>query len=130
MAVAALAFTAAAAPAASAGVADLRSGSNFNGQNSAAWTWAGGTPGAGDTIANAELLKGVDTRSRLYTFLTKVYANQAAVDSDMAALGITYFCNGGTEFRFLAAAGVVTAQMTTVAAAGMLRLSMAHSLTK
>ena len=126
----ALTLTAAAAPAASAGVADLRSGSNFNGINSAAWTYAGGAPGAADTIANAELLKGVDVRSRLYTFLTKVYADQAAVDADMAALGISYFANGASNFLFVAAGGVVDATITTVAAAGMLRLSMAHTLTK
>ena len=129
MAVAALTFTAAAAPAASAGIAGLRTNSNFNGINSAAWTYAGGTPGAGDTIANAELVKGVDVRSRLYTFLTKVYAAQADVDSDMAALGMNVFVNGGAAFLFLAAGGAVTAQMTTVAAAGMIRLSMAHSET-
>jgi hypothetical protein len=122
----ALTLTAASQPAASTGVGGLKTGGNSNGINSAAWTYAGGA-GALDTIANAELLKGVDTRSRLYTFLTKVYADQAAVDSDMAALGVVTYANGGSNFLFLANAGAVTATFTCVAATGMLRVSMAHT---
>lgn len=124
MAVAALTLTAASAPVA---VAGLRAGQSANGLHSAGWTYAGGTPGIGDTIANAELLKGVNTRSRLYTFLTKVYANQAAVDADAAALGLNISMNGCSSFLFLAAGGAVTATVTTVAATGSIRMSMAHS---
>ena len=125
----AIALTAAAQPAASTGVGGLKTGGNSNGINSAAWTYANGA-GALDTIANAELLKGVDVRSRLYTFLTKVYADQAAVDSDMAALGVITYCNGGNNFLFLANAGAVTATLTAVAATGMIRISMAHTSTR
>lgn len=122
---AALTLTAAAAPVALAG---LKAGANSNGANSAAWTFAGGAPGAGDTIANAELLKGVSTTSRLYSFLSTSFATQAALDAACAALGVISDGNGASAVRFVTAApGVPTATCTTAAATGSLRLSISYS---
>ena len=122
---AALALTAAATPAALAGV---KSGGNVNGNNSAAYTYANGTPGAGDTIANAELLKGVSTTSRLYAFLSRSYATQLELDQMIAGLGVIAHCNGGSVFRFVTAApGVPTATVTTAAATGSLRITLGAS---
>lgn len=122
---AAITLTASAMATALAGV---KAGGNSNGNNSAGYTYAGGTPGAGDTIANAELLKGVSTTSRLYALLSKSYATQAALDSDLAALGVNVSVNGGSAFRFVTAApGVPTATVTTASAAGSLRVSLGGS---
>lgn len=122
---AALTLTAAAAPAALAGV---KSGGSINGNNSAGYTYAGGTPGAGDTIANAELIKGVPTTSRLYAFLSRSYATQLELDQMAAALGLVMSCNGGSALRLITAApGVPTATVTTAAATGSLRLSLGAS---
>lgn len=122
---AALTLTAAAAPVAIAG---LKVGANSNGQNSAAWTYAGGAPGAGDTIANAELLKGVATGSRLHAFLTTAYANQAALDATCAALGVMSDANGAVALRFITAgAAAPTATITTAAATGSIRVSIGYS---
>lgn len=124
---AALALTAAATPAALAGV---KSGGNVNGQNSAAYTFSGGTPGAADTIANAELLKGLATTSRLYAFLSRSYATQVELDQMIAGLGLITQCNGGSVFRLITAApGVPTATVTTAAATGSLRLALGASQT-
>lgn len=121
----ALTLTAAAAPVAIAG---LKLGANSNGQNSAGYTYAGGAPGAGDTIANAELLKGVATGSRLYSFLTTSFANQAALDATVAALGVVVSANGADTFRFVTAApGVPTATITTAVATGAIRVSIGYS---
>lgn len=121
----ALTLTAAAAPVALAG---LKVGANSNGSNSAGYTYAGGAPGAGDTIANAELLKGVATTSRLYSFLSTSFATQAALDAACAALGVMSDANGATAIRFVTAApGVPTATVTTVTATGSIRVSIGYS---
>ncbi len=124
---AALTLTAAAAPVAVEG-AGLAVGASSNGANSAAWTFSGGAPGAGDTIANAELLKGVSASSRLYAFLSKSYATQADLDGTCAALGVLSSGNGASALRFVTAApGVPTATVTTAAATGALRVALAYS---
>ena len=122
----ALTLTAAAAPAAIAGI---KSGANSNGANSAAYTFANGTPGALDTIDNTELKKGVSTTSRLYAFLDTSFATQAALDAAVAALGIMSDGNGASVVRFVTAApGKPTATCTTAAATGSLRVSLAASI--
>ncbi len=119
----ALALTAATAASAIAGV---KAGGNSNGQNSMAWTFANGAPGVGDTIANAQLLTGVDTQSRLYEFLNTSYATQAALDATMAALGFQAFMNSASAFYLTTAApGKPTATCTTSAVTGTLRVSIA-----
>jgi hypothetical protein len=120
----ALAFTTAAAATTVAGV--LGTG-NSNGINSAAWTYANGAPGAADTIANAELLKGVSLRSRLYTFLSTNHGTTAQTEAAFAALGGHVGTHGGTLFRFIGGA-VPTATMTTATATGSVRISLAHSM--
>jgi len=126
----ALTLTAAAMPAAVgplAGVIDL---ANSNGANGAGWTYAGGAPGAGDTIASAELLKGVNANSRLYAFLTKSFATQADLDATVAALGVVVSTQSASAFRFVTAApGVPTATVTTAVATGAIRISIAASIT-
>lgn len=122
-----LTLTAAAAPVAVAG-AGLTVGANSNGTNSAAWTFSGGAPGAGDTIANAELLKGVSADSRLYAFLSKSFATQAELDGTVAALRIMSSGNSASSLRFVTAApGVPTATVTTAASTGALSVSLAYS---
>lgn len=126
----ALTLTAAAAPAAIAGI---KSGANSNGANSAAYTFANGTPGALDTISNANLKVGVSTTSRLYAFLDTVFANQAALDAAVAALGIMSDGNGASVVRFVpdgtsTPANKPGATCTTAAATGSLRVSLAASI--
>lgn len=124
-----LTFTAAALPSAVAPLSGVASGANSNGTNSAAWTYAGGAPGAGDTIANAELLKGVAASSRLYAFLSTSFASQADLDATIAALGVNVSTQSSTSFRFITAApGVPTATLTTAAATGAVRISIAASI--
>ena len=124
---AALTFTAAALPAAVGPLAGLKDLANSNGSNSAAWTFAGGSVGA-DTIANAELLKGVSTTSRLYAFLNNSFATQADLDATIAALGVNVSAQGGSLFRFVTAApGVPTATVTTAVATGAVRVSIGYS---
>lgn len=124
----ALTFTAAALPAAVGPLAGLKDLANSNGSNSAAWTYAGGAPGAGDTIANAELLKGVATTSRLYSFLSFNYATQADLDATIAALGVVVSAQSAAGLRFVTAApGVPTATITTAAATGAVRVSIGYS---
>ena len=121
----ALALTAASAAAAIAGVGI---GKNSNGGNSMAWTYANGAPGAADTIANAQLLTGLSTTSRLYQFLNASYATQAALDATAAALGLNVNVNGGSAFYLTTAApGKPTVTLTTAAATGSLRLSIASA---
>lgn len=121
-----IALTAAAAPAAIAGI---KSGANVNGVNSAAYTYANGA-GALDTIDNTELKKGVSTTSRLYAFLDTSFATQAALDAAVAALGIVVSSNGGTAFRFVTAApGKPTATMNGAVATGSLRIALGASAT-
>lgn len=109
-------------------VTGLKSGGEANGVNSAAYTYAGGAPGVGDTIANAELLKGVEAGSRLAALLTISYATQADLDATLAALGFMASVNGGSALRLITAApGVPTATVTTAAATGSLRLSIGAS---
>lgn len=125
----ALTLTAAALPSAVAPLAGVASGANSNGTNGAAYTYAGGAPGAGDTIANAELIKGVAAGSRLRAFLDTSFATQAALDAAWAALGGIVSVNGGSAFRLITAApGVPTATVTTAAADGSLRLAVAQSI--
>ena len=121
----ALALTAASAAAAVAGV---KLGGNSNGNNSASYTYANGTPGALDTIANAELLKGVDTRSRLYTFLSTNHGTTAQTEAAFAALGGHVAMHGATVFSWVGGA-VPTATCTTATATGSLRISLGASQT-
>lgn len=115
-------------PAAVGPLAGLKDGANSNGANSAAYTFAGGAPGAGDTIANAELLKGVVSGSRLAAFLSTSFASQADLDGAIAALGVIASANGADAFRFVTAApGVPTATVTTAAATGAIRVSVGYS---
>jgi hypothetical protein len=121
----ALTLTAAAAPAAIAGI---KAGANSNGGNSAAWTYSNGA-GVLDTIANAELLKGVSTSSRLYAFLTTSFVNQTALNAGIAALGVVAFASGADNLRFvlLTAPGVPNATITPTAATGTLYMSLSYS---
>lgn len=110
-------------------VTGLKSGGEANGFNSAAYTYTlVGVPGVGDTIANAELLKGVEAGSRLAALLTISYATQADLDATLAAMGFMASANGGSALRLITAApGVPTATITTAAATGSLRISIAAS---
>lgn len=100
------------------------------GNNSGSWTFAGGSTGA-DTIANAELLKGLDTASRIYGILSVSYATQVALDTALAANGVILSCNGGSPLRLVTAApGVPTATVTTLAATGSLRIAASYSASK
>jgi hypothetical protein len=127
----ALTLTAAAMPAVVGPLCGVVDNSNSNGTNSAAYTYAGGAPGAGDTIANAELLKGVSASSRLVVFLASSFATQADLDATIAALGIIVYTQSASSFRFVTAApGVPTATVTTAAATGAIRIAMAHSFTR
>ena len=126
---AALTFTAAAMPAAVgplAGVGDLK---NSNGVGSAAWSFTGGSGGA-DTVANAELLKGVSSGSRLYAFLTTSFATQADLDQTAAALGIIASGSNVAGVRFVTAApGVPTATVATISVAGgAMRVALAATI--
>ena len=123
---AALTFTAASNPAALAGVP---ASGNSNGSNSAAWSFTGGSGGV-DTVANAELLKGVSVDSRLYAFLSKSYATQADLDQTVAALGVLASGSNVAGVRFVTAApGVPTASVATISVAGgAVRVSLAASI--
>ncbi len=113
----------------------VKSGSNSNGSNSAAYTFAGGSSGA-DTIDNVNLLKGVTaagTRStkssRLYKFLSSSYQTQADLDAAVASLGILTSGNAASALRFITAApGVPTATVTTAAATGSSRIALGASI--
>ncbi len=126
----ALTLTAASFPAANVSlVLGVASTSNSNGDNSAGWTFANGAPGAGDTVANAQLLVGVPTTSRLYSFLSQSYATQAALDNAIAAVGLVVSSNSASAFRLITAApGVPTATVTTAAATGALVLKIGQSV--
>jgi hypothetical protein len=126
----ALTLTAAALPSANAAsVLGVAASGNVNGDSSAGWTFAGGASGAGDTIANAELLKGVPANSRLYSFLSQSYLTQAALDNAVAALGLVVNANGASSLRLITAApGVPTATVTTAAATGALVLKIGQSV--
>jgi hypothetical protein len=127
----ALTFTAAAMPAANGPLAGVIDGANSNGDNSGAWTYAGGAPGAADTIANAELLKGLDTGSRLYEVLSESYATIVAMEAAFAAVGLMVYTQGASLFYFTnAAPGVPTATCTTQVATGAVRISIAHSASR
>lgn len=116
-------------PTTALGLAGVPASSNSNGTNGAAWTFSNGAPGAGDTIANAQLLKGVPAASRLYAFLNTSFVDQAALDAAWAALGGIASVNGGSAFRLITAApGVPTATVTTAAATGALRIAIAQSV--
>jgi hypothetical protein len=117
-------------PAAVGPLAGVVDAANSNGANSAAYTFAGGSVGA-DTIANAELLKGVATTSRLYAFLSTSFASQADLDATIAALGIIAHTQSASLFRFVTAApGVPTATATTAVATGAVRIAMAYSASR
>jgi hypothetical protein len=126
----ALTLTAAALPTANAAsVLGVAAGGNVNGDSLAGWTFAGGATGAGDTIANAELLKGVPANSRLYSFLSQSYATQAALDASAASLGFLANVNSGSALRLVTAApGVPTATVTTAAATGALVVRIGQSV--
>jgi hypothetical protein len=113
----------------------VKAGKNSNGTNSASYTFASGSVGA-DTIANAELLKGVydsatqiASSPRLYEFLSASYVTQVALDAAIAALGIVQSSNGASLLRFVTAApGVPTATITTQAATGSIRIALGASI--
>ena len=126
---AAVTLTAAAMPAANAGVAGIKSAGSANGANSAGFTFSGGTPGALDTIDNANLIKGSAVTSRIYAFLNASYASQADLNAAIAALGVTVDTFDASTFRFITAApGKPTATLTTIAATGALRISVGASI--
>lgn len=128
---AALTLTAAAMPAAAGPLAGVMDLANSNGDNSAAWTYAGGAPGAGDTIDNANLVKGVATNSRLFAVLNRTWTDQAELDGALAALGFMSSANGASALRLITAgAAKATATITTAAATGAIRVSIAHSMTR
>jgi len=115
-------------PTTSLGIAGIKAAANSNGQNSAAYTYAGGA-GAGDTIDNANLLKGVSTKSRLYSFLTAQYLDQAALDAEIAALGIVQSTNGGTALRLVTAGNAVpTATINGTVATGSIRIALGAAI--
>ena len=125
----ALTFTAAAMPAAAGPLAGVIDAANSNGQNSAGWSFSNGATGAADTVANAELVKGVGTNTRLYAFLNRTWTDQAELDGAAAALGMMVSVNGGSLFYLITAGNAkATATMTTAAATGMVRMSIGHSL--
>lgn len=125
----ALTLTAAAMPAAAGPLAGVIDSANSNGQNSAGWSFSNGATGAADTIANAELLKGVGTGTRLYAFLNRTWTDQAELDGAAAALGFMVSVNGGSLFYLVTAGNAkATATMTTAAATGMIRASIGHSM--
>lgn len=125
----ALALTAAAMPAAAGPLAGVADAKNSNGGNSASYTYANGAPGAADTIANAELLKGVSTTSRLYAFLNRTYSDQAELDATIAALGVAVFTQGASLFYFVRqGGGGPTATCTTATATGAIRISLGASV--
>jgi len=125
----ALTLTAAAMPAAAGPLAGVIDSANSNGQNSAGWSFSNGATGAADTIANAELLKGVGTGTRLYAFLNRTWTDQAELDGAAAALGFMVSVNGGSLFYLITGGNAkATATMTTAAATGMIRASIGHSI--
>ena len=102
-----------------------------SGHNSASWTYAGGAPGAGDTIDNANLVAGLPSGSRIADLLTPSYATQAALDLALASSGVLLSANGGSALRLITAApGVPTATITTAAATGSLRIALNYSASK
>lgn len=117
-------------PAANAGVAGIASGGNSNGVNSVSATFANGAPGAGDTIANAQFLAVMPAGSRLRELFSASYATVAAMNEAFAAAGLlTFVQDGGSALAFTnAAPGVPTATMTTSAATGHIRISIAQSV--
>ena len=133
------------APAVNAAVAGLQPAANAsgrlvnaNGGNSASYLFTLGSSGAGDIIANAELLKGVPVNSRLYQFLTTAFASQADLDAAIVALGIRAEYNFPTltalpacsllQFIPTAVTGVPKATLTTSAAGGAFRVTMPSSV--
>lgn len=127
-----------AVPVAPAAVASLiKTGSNSNGANSATWTFADPAPAAGNTIANAELQKGVSSTSRLGILLNTVFTDilagataQQQLDAAVAALGMSYSGYGIDQFRLVVVSGnKPTATATTSQTSGYLRVSLAYSQT-
>jgi hypothetical protein len=118
-------------PAAVGPLAGVVDGANSNGVNGAAWSFTGGSGGA-DTAANAELLKGVATSSRLYDFLTKSFDTQAELDQAAAALGIIASGSNVAGIRFVTAApGVPTATVATISVAGgACRIALSQSISQ
>lgn len=106
-----------------AGVGVGKSGAHS--QNAQSWTYANGA-GAADTIANSEFLKGLDADDRLLSFFSTSFANQAALDAAIAALGMHIFTNGGAALYLTTAGpGVPTATMTGTVGTGVIRISIA-----
>ena len=126
----ALTLTAAALPTANASrILGIAASGNSNGDSSAGYVFSNGAPGAADTIANAQLLVGVNAGGRLYNFLSQSYATQADLDNAIAAVGLVVNLNSATTFRLITAApGAPTATVTTVAATGALRLEIGQSV--
>lgn len=101
-----------------------------SGNNSASWTFSGGSSGA-DVIDNASLIAGLPSGSRIAEILTPSYATQAALDLALASAGLIQSANGGSLLRLVTAApGVPTATITTAAATGSLRLALSYSASK
>lgn len=125
----ALTFTAAAMPAAAGPLAGVADGGNVNGDNSGAWTYAGGAVGAADTVANAQLVKGLATTSRIYAFLNRTWTDQAELDGAMAALGVTVSTQGCSLFYLTTAGNAkATATATTQVATGAVRIALTASI--
>lgn len=121
-------LTAAAMPAAVGPLAGVVDDANSNGTNGAAYTFAGGA-GAGDTITNTELKKGVAASSRLFALLDTNFASQADLDATVAALGFIASVQNGSTFRLLReAVGGPSATVTAGGATGALRIAIAQSV--
>jgi hypothetical protein len=80
-------------------------------------------------VANAELIKGVATTSRLYAFLSRTYTNQAELDATAAALGVRVSVNGGSLWYWVRqAGGGPTATVTTAGATGAVCVTLGQSI--
>lgn len=126
-----LTTTPASMPAAVGPLCGVPDNANSNGDNSVAYVTSNGA-GAGDTIANAELLKGLSTNSRMYAFLSRNFASQADLDAAAAALGFNASVMNGSMFHLVReAVGGPSATLTGVAGqASVVRLSLSQSFTR
>ena len=130
----ALTLAAPSMPAAVGPLAGVKDGANVNGQNSASLNFANGAPGLADTIANAQFLAALPVDSRLYEVFNTSFASQANLDDALAALGfqceIIKGATAGTLAILTAAPGKPTATLTTTAATGTIRMSIAASVSR
>lgn len=117
-------------PSAIAPLAGVYPGANSNGTNAVSATFSNGASGAGDTISNTALLGVMAAGTRIREVFAPSYATVAAMNEAFAAVGLIAVVNdGGSALVFTnAAPGVPTATMTTSAATGHIRISIAQSV--